>query len=116
MVTPKSLTTLYSSWVKTAYDPTGENKVVKDIGVTMFFYNNKIVTEKPTTMKQFYDLLPKYGKVGRTNLMDGAAEVVPLALMALGYAPNTGNPAELDKDKNFLLSIRSGVPTIDSCT
>jgi spermidine/putrescine transport system substrate-binding protein len=103
-----------SSWVKTAYDPTGEYKVVKDFGVTMFFYNNKIITEKPTTMKQFYDLLPKYGKVGRTNLMDGAEEVVPLALMALGYDPNTGDSAELDKAKSFLLSIRSGVTTIDS--
>ena len=40
-----------TSWVKTAYDPTGDYKVVKDFGVTMFFYNNKIVTEKPTTMK-----------------------------------------------------------------
>jgi spermidine/putrescine transport system substrate-binding protein len=103
-----------SSWVKTAYDPTGDYKVVKDFGVTMFFYNHKIVTEKPTTMKQFYDLLPKYGKVGRTNLMDGAEEVVPLALMALGYDPNTGDSAELDKAKTFLLSIRSGVTTIDS--
>ena len=103
-----------SSWVKTSYDPTGDYKVVKDFGVTMFFYNNKIITEKPTTMKQFYDLLPKYGKVGRTNLMDGAEEVVPLALMALGYDPNTGDPAELDKAKSFLLSIRGGVTTIDS--
>ena len=103
-----------SSWVKTAYDPTGEYKVVKDFGVTMFFYNHKIVTEKPTTMKQFYDLLPKYGKVGRTNLMDGAEEVVPLALMALGLDPNTGDSADLDKAKTFLLSIRSWVTTIDS--
>jgi spermidine/putrescine transport system substrate-binding protein len=103
-----------SSWVKTAYDPTGDYKVVKDFGVTMFFYNHKIVTEKPTTMKQFYDLLPKYGKVGRTNLMDGAEEVVPLALMALGLDPNTGDSSDLDKAKTFLLSIRSGVTTIDS--
>jgi hypothetical protein len=95
-----------SSWVKTAYDPTGEYKVVKDFGVTGFFYNNKIITEKPTTMKQFYDLLPKYGKVGRTNLLDGAEEVVPLALMALGYDPNTGDPAVLDKAKSFLLDPR----------
>jgi spermidine/putrescine transport system substrate-binding protein len=103
-----------SSWVKTAYDPTGDYKVVKDFGVTMFFYNHKIVTEKPTTMKQFYDLLPKYGKVGRTNLMDGAEEVVPLALMALGLDPNTSDSSDLDKAKTFLLSIRSGVTTIDS--
>src|SRR6185503_6115986 len=86
-----------SSWVKTAYDTAGDYNVVKDFGVTIFFFNNKAVTEKPTTMKQFYDLLPKYGKVGRTNLLDGAEEVVPLALMALGYDPNTGDSAELDK-------------------
>jgi spermidine/putrescine transport system substrate-binding protein len=103
-----------SPWVKTTYDPTGDFKVVKDFGVTMFFYDNTIVTEQPTTMKQFYDLLPKYGKVGRTNLMDGAEEVVPLALMALGYDPNTGDSGELDEAKTFLLSIRSGVTTIDS--
>src|SRR4029078_13744636 len=58
-----------SSWVKTSYDPTGDYKVVKDFGVTMFFYNNKIITEKTTTMKKFYDLLPKYGKGGRHKLM-----------------------------------------------
>jgi spermidine/putrescine transport system substrate-binding protein len=105
-----------SPWVKTVYDPTGDHKVVKDFGVTMFFYNNTIVTEQPTTMKQFYDLLPKYGKVGRTNLMAGAEEVVPLALMALGYDPNTGDSGELDDASTFLLSIRSGVTTIDSST
>jgi spermidine/putrescine-binding protein len=105
-----------SPWVKTAYDPTGDYKVVKDFGVTMFFYNNTIVTEQPTTMKQFYDLLPKYGRVGRTNLMDGAEEVVPLALMALGYDPNTGDSGELDEARTFLLSIRSGVTTTDSST
>jgi spermidine/putrescine transport system substrate-binding protein len=46
--------------------------------------------------------------------MDGGEEVVPLALMALCYDPNTGDSAELGKAKDFLLSIRSGVTTIDS--
>ena len=90
-----------SSWVRRRTTRPGDYKVVKDFGVTMFFYNNKIVTEKPTTMKQFYDLLPKYGKVGRTNLMDGAGGGGAAGAMALGYDPNTGDSAELDKAKNL---------------
>jgi spermidine/putrescine-binding protein len=88
--------------------------VIKDYGITMFFFDNKVVTEHPKSMHDFYELLPKYGKVGRTNLLDGAEEVVPLALMALGLDPNTDSSADLAKAKDFLLSIRSGVTTIDS--
>ena len=63
----------------------------------MFFYSNNIVKERPKTMLDFYKLLPKYGKKGRTNLMDGAEEVVPIALMALGLDPNTDNSADFTK-------------------
>jgi spermidine/putrescine transport system substrate-binding protein len=99
---------------KPSYDPTGNYHVIKDYGITMFFYNNKIVTEQPKSMLDFYHLLPKYGKVGRTNLMDGAEEIVPLALMALGLDPNTDNQDDLNKATDLLMSVRSGVTTIDS--
>jgi spermidine/putrescine-binding protein len=65
-------------------------------------------------MLDFYNLLPKYGKVGRTNLMEQAEEVVPLALMALGLDPNTGNKADLQKAHDLLMRIRPGVTTITS--
>jgi spermidine/putrescine transport system substrate-binding protein len=102
------------SFRKPSYDSTGNYHVIKDYGITMFFYNNKVVTEHPQSMLDFYHLLPKYGKVGRTNLLDGAEEVIPLALMALGIDPNTDNSADLNKVTRFLMSIRSGVTTIDS--
>ena len=102
------------AWKKTSYDPTDDYKVVKDYGITMFFYRNDIVKERPQTMLDFYKLLPKYGKKGRTNLMDGAEEVVPIALMALGLDPNTDSSADFKKVQKFLLSIRSGVTTITS--
>ena len=102
------------SFLKPSYDPTGNYHIIKDFGITMFFYNNKIVTEQPKTMLDFYHLLPKYVSKGRTNLLDGAEEVVPLALMALGMNPNTTSQADFDKVKTFLLSIRKGVTTIDS--
>ena len=65
-------------------------------------------------MHDFYEALPKYVSKGRTNILDGAEEVVPLALMAIGLDPNTDSAADFAKVKSFLLSIRNGVSTIDS--
>jgi spermidine/putrescine transport system substrate-binding protein len=102
------------SFLRPSYDPTGDYHVIKDFGITMFFYNNKIVTEQPKSMLDFYRALPKYVSKGRTNLLDGAEEVVPIALMALGMDPNTTSQADFAKAKSFLMSIRKGVTTIDS--
>src|SRR5439155_613089 len=77
-----NLKNLDPSFLKPSYDPTGNYHVIKDFGITMFFYNNKIITEQPQTMLDFYHLLNKYAPKGRTNLLDGAEEVVPLAAHA----------------------------------
>jgi spermidine/putrescine transport system substrate-binding protein len=102
------------AFLKPSYDPTGEYHVIKDYGITMFFYNNKIVSEEPKNMRDFYDLLTKYEPQGRTNLLDGAEEVVPLALMALGKDANTESDDDFAEVRDFLLSIRKGVTTISS--
>jgi spermidine/putrescine transport system substrate-binding protein len=109
-----NLKNLDPSFLKPSYDPTGDYHVIKDFGITMFFYNNKIVTDQPKTMHDFYLAMPKYVNQGRTNLLDGAEEVVPLALMALGLDPNTTSQSDFSQVKSFLLSIRKGVTTIDS--
>jgi spermidine/putrescine-binding protein len=109
-----NLKNLDPKFLKPSYDPTGEYHVIKDYGITMFFYNNKIVTEQPKSMLDFYHLLPKYVGKGRTNLLDGAEEVVPLALMALGLPANTTKKADFDQVTRFLMSIRKGVTTITS--
>ena len=102
------------TFLKPSYDPTGLFHVIKDFGITMFFYNNKIVTDDLQSMHDFYLALPKYVSKGRTNLLDGAEEVVPLALMALDLDPNTDSTSDFDTVKAFLLSIRSGVTTISA--
>jgi spermidine/putrescine transport system substrate-binding protein len=109
-----NLKNLDPSFLKPSYDPTGDYHVIKDFGITMFFYNNKIITEQPKTMLDFYNLLNKYAPKGRTNLLDGAEEVVPLALMANGMNPNTDSSGDFAEVKKFLLSVRPGVTTIDS--
>jgi spermidine/putrescine-binding protein len=82
----------------------------------MFFYQNTVVkpSTEPKTMKDFYDLLVPNVSKGRTNVLDGAEEVVPLAAMALGYSANTDDQGELDDTQKFLLSIRKGVTTVSS--
>jgi spermidine/putrescine transport system substrate-binding protein len=102
------------SFLTPSYDPTGSYHIIKDFGITMFFYNNKIVHEPLETMLDFYHALPKYVSKGRTNLLDGAEEVVPLALMAIDIDPNTTAQADFSNVSKFLLSIRKGVTTIDS--
>ena len=109
-----NLKNLDPSFLKPSYDPTGEYHVIKDFGITMFFFNNKIVSDDLKTMHDFYMALPKYSGKGRTNLLDGAEEVVPLALAALGLDPNTTSQSDFSQVKSFLLSIRKGVTTIDS--
>jgi spermidine/putrescine transport system substrate-binding protein len=109
-----NLKNLDPSFLKPSYDPTGEYHIIKDFGITMFFFNNKIVTDELKTMHDFYMAMPKYVSKGRTNLLDGAEEVVPLALMALGLDPNTTSQSDFSQVKSFLLSIRKGVTTIDS--
>jgi spermidine/putrescine transport system substrate-binding protein len=109
-----NLKNLDPSFLKPSYDPTGDYHVIKDFGITMFFYNNKIVTEQPKTMHDFYMVLPKYVSKGRTNVLDGAEEVVPLALMALGLDPNTTSQSDFNQAKSFLLSVRKGVTPLDS--
>src|SRR5712672_2128047 len=97
-----NLKNLDPSFLKPSYDPTGDYHVLKDFGITMFFYNNKIVTDQPKTMHDFYMAMPKYVGQGRTNLLDGAEEVVPLALMSLGLNPNTNSQSDLNQVKSFL--------------
>src|SRR5262245_52017767 len=109
-----NLKNLDPSFLKPSYDPTGDYHIIKDFGITMFFYNHKIVNEQPKTMHDFYMALPKYVSHGRTNLLEGAEEVVPLALMALGKDPNTTSQSDFNQAKSFLLSVRKGVTTIDS--
>jgi spermidine/putrescine transport system substrate-binding protein len=109
-----NLENLDPSFLKPSYDPTGDYHVIKDFGITMFYFNNKIVTDDLKTMHDFYMALPKYKSHGRTNLLDGAEEVVPLALMALGLNPNTSSQSDFNTVKSFLLSIRKGVTTIDA--
>jgi spermidine/putrescine transport system substrate-binding protein len=49
-----NLKNLDPDFLKPSYDPTGNYHVIKDFGITMFFYNNQIITDDLNTMHDFY--------------------------------------------------------------
>src|SRR3989304_5733345 len=53
---------------------------------------------------------------GKIVLLDAQRQVIGMALLALGYSPNTTDPAELEEAKQLLLQLVPGVRVFDSDT
>jgi len=53
---------------------------------------------------------------GRVVLLDDERQVIGMALLALGYSPNTTDPAELEEAKQLLLQLVPNVRLFDSDT
>jgi spermidine/putrescine transport system substrate-binding protein len=95
------------------FDPSDKWSVPKDWGTTGFVYRKDLVKERPTSWKQFFDLMKnKYS--GKVTLLDGSPEVVGSIARMLGYSYNTENRSELNKVRDFLLDLKKHVHSIDS--
>ena len=73
-------------------------------------------TDKITAPISSYDDLwnPEYA--GRIVLLDDERQVIGIALLALGFDPNTTDPAQLEQAKDRLLELVPGVKLFDSDT
>ena len=95
------------------FDPTDKWSVPKDWGTTGFVYRKDLVKERPTSWKQFFDLMKnKYS--GKVTLLDGSPEVLGSIARMLGYSYNTDSRSELNKVRDFLLDLKPHVHSIDS--
>ncbi len=95
------------------FDSKNRWHVPKDLGTTGFMYRKDLVTERPTTWKQFFDLMKtKYS--GKVTLLDSSHEVIGAALKMYGYSYNTDDRSELNKARDFLLDLKDHVHSIDS--
>jgi spermidine/putrescine transport system substrate-binding protein len=97
------------------FDSKNRWHVPKDLGTTGFMYRKDLVRERPTTWRQFFDLMKtKYS--GKVTLLDSSAEVIGAALKMFGYSYNTDSRSELNKARDFLLDLKEHVHSIDSVT
>jgi spermidine/putrescine transport system substrate-binding protein len=95
------------------FDRNGRWSVPKDWGTTGFVYRKDLVKERPTTWRQFFELMKgKYSK--KVTLLDGSPEVLGSIARMLGYSYNTEDRRELDRVREFVLDLKRHVHSIDS--
>lgn len=109
-----NLANLDPLWRNLIYDPGNEFSVVKNYGITTFWYRNDIVHETPRTWPEFYDLIPRYGARGGIGLLDSGEEIVPLALAALGHDMNSNDPRDLADVRALLRRIAPYIAEVSS--
>ena len=102
-------------WRNLSLRPGRQVRVIKDYGITLFFYRNEDRHGAPEDDARLLQPAAEVREQG-AHEHDGAAprRSSRSALMALGVDPNTGEPGRLAQAKKFLMRIRPGVTTITS--
>jgi spermidine/putrescine transport system substrate-binding protein len=110
-----NLKNLSPAFTKTEYDPGNKHSVPKDYGITSFYWLTDKLSEKPTTIKECFELLktPKLKSL-RVNFLEGGTQVLAIALKALGYSLNSEDQKEIDAAQQLLVDVKPNVDTINS--
>lgn len=96
------------------WDPNDEYQLAKDWGTTGIGVRKKVVTEPPTSWKEFFALAPTYS--GKIVAVNSPGDVVGPALKSLGYSLNSTDSAELEEARKVLLDFAPHVLLLDSNT
>ena len=81
-----------------------------DYGKIGYAYRKDLISERPTTWKEFFALAPKYS--GKVILLDVMEDCLGNTLIMLGYSGNTHDSGQLAKAKAKLLSIKPHVQAV----
>jgi spermidine/putrescine transport system substrate-binding protein len=107
-----NLKNLAPHWRNLTFDPGNKYSVMKDVGITGFTQRTDTVTANLRTWKDFFDFLPHANGL-KVNFIESPAEVIGVALNALGYSMNTQSDKELNAARDLLLKVRPHVSTIN---
>jgi spermidine/putrescine-binding protein len=94
------------------YDPGHKYTVPYQWGSASLAVNTDAVTEPIDSYSDLTD--PAFA--GRLVLLDDERQVIGMALLALGYSPNTTDEAELEQAKQWLLDLVPNIRLFDSDT
>lgn len=93
-----------------SFDPENKYSLVYMYGITGIAYNTKYVTEPVDSWEVLWD--PKYA--GRVGLLNDSREILGMALIKLGYSPNSTNEAELQEALAELKKLAPNVLAFDT--
>ena len=99
-------------WTTLSYDPGNRYSVIKDTGITTFARRSDRVPDDLQQWDQFFDFLSHSSGLN-VNFVDSAAEVIGVALIALGHSINSDDPDDLEDARQLLLQVRPYVSTIN---
>jgi spermidine/putrescine-binding protein len=108
-----NLKNLQPAFRNTEYDKGNKYSVCKDYGVTSFYYRKDVVKNPPDTLKGWFELLPQM-KGKNINLIEGAGETIPLAMVACGKDPNSTSDADYKEAMDLLMAAKPAIKTINS--
>ena len=95
------------------FDPEDKWSTPKDWGTTGFVYRTDLVTERPTSWREFFDLAKgPYSK--KVTVLDSVLEVTGATAMMLGFSYNTEDEGELDQVKAEMLALKPHLLAITS--
>jgi len=94
------------------YDPASKHSLPKDWGTTGFGYRTDKIPGGMTSWKQFFDNASQFK--GKVSVLDGATEVVGMALKYHGFSYNSDKDEELSKARDLLLRFKPFVGKITS--
>jgi spermidine/putrescine transport system substrate-binding protein len=110
-----NLKNLSAAFTETEYDPGNNYSVPKDYGITSFYWLTDKVSESPKTIGECFELLktPKFKDL-RVNFLEGAIQVLAVALSGLDYSINSEDEGEIEKARQLLIDVKPNVDTISS--
>jgi spermidine/putrescine transport system substrate-binding protein len=110
-----NLKNIEDAFTKVEYDPGNRFSVPKDYGITSFYWLTDKVSTQPASMKEAFEFLktPEARRL-KVNFLEGATQVVGIALKGLGLSLNSENESEIEQAKQLLLDVKPNVDTINS--
>ena len=85
-------------------------------GTTGLGYDKKVFSSPPENWGYVFDPKRRGKAAGRISLLDDMRESFSIALIHLGYDPNTTDPAALVKARDLLIATQSALSGFDSET
>ena len=81
-----------------------------DFGRTGYGYRKDLISERPTTWKELWELSAKYK--GKTTMIKYDSDIQGMALRYLGYSVNTKDDGELEAMQKALMELKPNLKAI----
>jgi spermidine/putrescine transport system substrate-binding protein len=108
-----NLKNLEESFTQLEYDKGNKYSITKDFGITSFYYRADVVKDPPTTIADWFKILPDYeGK--NINFIEGGSETWGMFMLGAGKDESSTDRDDYEAALKVALSVKPAIKTINS--